>query len=122
MVIGPAAQADRAMTLMLATSHEPTARRKKPNSIFLSVVPNSRSVNVLNEGPATLGAQLVPMSYALSNRSPLNTTSNDAPISAVMAAHRDAKPIKVRATKTAFTPSEKAMFCRYCQVKQNRAD
>ena len=56
------------------------------------------------------------MTYAVSressNRSPLKITSNDAPMSAAMAAQRDAWPANVSITKRAFTPSENVMFCR----------
>ena len=45
-----------------------------------------------------------------SRRSELATTSRAAPMSAAMAAQREAAPRIVSATKTAFTESENAMF------------
>src|SRR6185436_16171170 len=47
-----------------------------------------------------------------SRRKPLKTTSSEAPMSAAMAAQREAWPAKVRTTKTTLTAREKVMFCR----------
>ena len=40
----------------------------------------------------------------------MKTTSSDAPISAAIAAQREADPAKVKITKIAFIDREKAMF------------
>ena len=47
-----------------------------------------------------------------SSLKPLKITSNDAPISAAIAAHSEAKPKKVKATKITLMESERAMFIR----------
>ena len=47
-----------------------------------------------------------------SKRNPLKMTRNDAPMSAAMAAPREAQPLKVRTTNRAITNSEKKMFWR----------
>ena len=47
-----------------------------------------------------------------SSLKPLKITSNDAPISAAIAAQREAKPKKVKATKITLIESERAMFIR----------
>lgn len=54
----------------------------------------------------------MPAAPHLSSRKPLKITSNEAPMSAAMAAQREAKPRKVAHTKKALTESEKAMFWR----------
>ena len=67
IVIGPLAQADSAITIMLTASQEPMARRIKPGSILLSLVRNRRPVNCLDEGPATLvdlvGGEVFPFDF-----------------------------------------------------------
>ena len=47
---------------------------------------------------------------ALNSRSALTMTSNETPISAAIAAHKLAKPPKVRITKTTLIPSDNATF------------
>ena len=46
-----------------------------------------------------------------SKRIPLNTTSNEAPVSAAIANHKDAIPTADNPTNSILSPSAKAMFC-----------
>lgn len=51
----------------------------------------------------------VPRSIA-NKRSPLKMTNKEVPVSAMIAAHSDAKPVRVKMTKIAFAASDNPMF------------
>jgi len=70
-------------------------------SVRIGVVVPSLSDSL---GGATTAPQSAPESR--SRRSALVTTSNVTPISAAMAAHREARPANVKTTKVAFTTND----------------
>ena len=61
--------------------------------------------------PPSLRPSSITQAESRSRRKALAITTSETPMSAAMAAHNDAKPQSVSATKTTFTPIDRVMFC-----------